>query len=98
MIIFGALVFVPTSIPTWHMMPMKQSRTNGRPSSFRQATIPDALSGFSSSIGVAAKREIDSKLTIAYITNRALHPRPNVGSIVVAPQAAITGARNEAIA
>ena len=64
-IIFGAAVLVPTSMPTWHMMPMKQSRMKGRPSSFMHSLIPDALSGRSSSIGVAPSTAIDSTLTAA---------------------------------
>ena len=29
--ILGAVVFVPTSMPTWHIMPKKVSNTNGLP-------------------------------------------------------------------
>ena len=35
--IFGAVVFVPTSIPTWHMIPIKQSRIKGLPSKARHS-------------------------------------------------------------
>ncbi len=94
----GAVVLVPTSMPTWHMMPMKQSRMKGRLSSLTQAPMPEALSGRSSSMGVAASRAMDRKLTTAYITKRARQPRPKVGKAVVAPQAARMGARNEAMA
>ena len=65
MIILGATVLVPTSMPTWHMMPMKQSSTNGLPSSFRHCPMLVARSGRSSSIGVAARSEIERKLTTA---------------------------------
>ncbi len=60
--------------------------------------MPVALSGFSSSMGVAANSDMDRRLITAYITNRALQPSPNVGNAVVAPHAAMTGARNDAIA
>ena len=63
--IFGAVVLVPTSIPTWHMMPRKQSRMKGLPSSLRHSTMPDALSGRSSWIGVADRMEIERKLITA---------------------------------
>ena len=56
--ILGAVVFVPTSIPTWHMIPRNDKRMKGLPNSFKQATKPEALSAFSSSIGVADKNKI----------------------------------------
>ena len=65
MMILGAVVLVPTSMPTWHIMPRKHRNMNGRPSSLRHSTTPDALSGFSSSIGVAASRDMEMKLMTA---------------------------------
>lgn len=79
-------------------MPMKQRRMNGRPSILRQLTMLDALNCFSSSMGVAASNEIERKLMTAYITNSARQPSPKVGNAVVAPHAAIIGARKEAMA
>ena len=35
--IFGAVVLVPTSMPTWHMMPMKLNSTMGLPNRLKQA-------------------------------------------------------------
>ena len=39
--IFGAVVFVPTSIPTWHMIPIKQSRIKGLPSKASHSQITE---------------------------------------------------------
>ena len=51
--IFGAVVFVPTSIPTWHMMPRNDNRTMGVPSSLKHSTNVEALPSMrSSSMGV----------------------------------------------
>ena len=77
--ILGAVVLVPTSIPTWHMIPRKQSKINGLPKSFRQLTKPEALSGFSSSIGVAPNQRTAITAITMYTGNSTRHPNPNVG-------------------
>ena len=65
MTIFGAVVLVPTSMPTWHIMPRKHRKMNERPSRRIHSPTPDALSGRSSSMGVAASMTTDRKLTMA---------------------------------
>ena len=53
MMIFGAQVFTPTSMPTWATMPRKSSNTEPSPSSLRQSIKLEVLSfGISSSIFV----------------------------------------------
>ena len=57
--IFGAVVFVPTSIPTWHMIPRKLSRTMGFPRRLRHSVNELALPSMgSSSIGVEKSRRL----------------------------------------
>ena len=52
--ILGAWVFVPTSIPTWHMMPMNDNSTMGVPNSLMVSMKEEGLSFIgSSSMGVA---------------------------------------------
>ena len=57
--IFGAVVFVPTSIPTWHMIPMNISKMNGLPNkAIHSAKVDGFPSGASSLICVAPSRKI----------------------------------------
>ena len=46
--ILGAVVLVPTSIPTWHMIPMNDNKINGLPNKDTHSIKPEALSGCSS--------------------------------------------------
>ena len=55
--ICGADVFVPTSIPTWHMIPRKQRSTNGCPNSLKQSTKEDALPSMGCSSIFVKKRK-----------------------------------------
>ena len=56
---FGAVVFVPTSMPTWHIIARKQISTNGLPSKAKHSPKVEALpSIFSSSIGVTPSQRI----------------------------------------
>ena len=43
------VVLVPTSMPTWHMIPMKESSTIGLPSNLKHSPKPEALPSFFSS-------------------------------------------------
>jgi len=95
---FGAVVFVPTSIPTWHMMPRKQRRMNGRPRSEKHSLKPEAASLFSSSILVDDNAKIAITAITIYIGKSTRQPSPNEGMACTAPQMAIYGARKEAIA
>ena len=97
--IFGATALVPTSMPTWHMMPMKERRMIGEPSILRQSTKPEALPSIgSSSIRVMPSHNV---ATIPMMKNKRKRIRqlsPKTGAVVVAPHAAISGAMNEAMA
>ncbi len=62
--IFGAVVFVPTSIPTWHNMPRNDSKMKGLPRSLTQPMKLDALSGASSSMRVMPKSRSEMSETI----------------------------------
>ena len=59
--IFGAVVLVPTSMPTWHIMPRKLSSTIGLPSSLTQSIneLGLPLMG-SSTIGVEKSNSVAS--------------------------------------
>ena len=41
--ILGAVVLVPTSMPTWHMMPKNDKNMNGLPSKLRHSPKVEAL-------------------------------------------------------
>ena len=47
--ILGAVVLVPTSIPTWHMMPRNDSSTIGVPSSLMHSMKVEGLPAMGSS-------------------------------------------------
>ena len=47
--ILGAVVLVPTSMPTWHMMPRNESSTMGSPRSLKHSTKVEGLPSIFSS-------------------------------------------------
>ena len=97
--IFGAVVFVPTSMPTWHMMPKNDNSTTGLPNRRRQSPKPDALPLISSSLIGATKSSIVARMpTMKYIANSTRQLSPKVGIMAVAPHIAKYGARNDAMA
>ena len=80
-------------------MPMNDSRMMGELSILRQSTKPDALPSIGSSSMVVMPSH---RVAIIPMTqkrrNSMRHESPKIGAVVVAPQAAISGAMNEAIA
>ena len=85
-------------MPTWHIMPRKDSRMTGRERSFTQSTTEEALSAGSSSIGVESRNKLARTPIIIYTGKSTLQPRPKVGIEAIAPHMAIYGAMNEAMA
>ena len=64
---FGAVVLVPTSMPTWHMMARNDSSTMGLPSRRRQSMNDDVLPPLISSwMGVAHSSSEASTPTTKY--------------------------------
>ena len=57
----GAVVLVPTSIPTWHMMPRKDKRTMGLPKSLMQSMNEELLPPLISSLMGVAHSNSDAK-------------------------------------
>ena len=86
----GAVVFVPTSIPTWHIMPMKENSTTGLVSNCRQSANDDERpAGSSSFMGVTASMAAAASPMMKYTRKSARQPKPNVGIAAVAPHMAM---------
>ena len=86
----GAVVLVPTSMPTWHMMPRKLSSTMGLPSSLKHSTKPEALSATCSlSMGERASSRAARMPMAPYTGKSTRQPRPKDGMAAVAPHMAI---------
>ena len=87
---FGAVVLVPTSIPTWHIMPRKLSSTMGFPSSLKHSTKPEALSATCSrSMGERDSSRAARMPMAPYTGKSTLQPRPKDGRAAVAPHMAM---------
>ena len=98
--IFGAVVLVPTSMPTWHMIPMNDSSTTGLPSSLTMSAKRDARPSVLSSSGMAvmARNAAAATPITMYMGNSMRQPSPKLGIADIAPHMAMYGARNEAMA
>ena len=86
----GAVVLVPTSMPTWHMMPRKLRRMTGLPSSLKHSTKFEAFpTTCSRSMGVTSSRREARMPMMPYTGNSTRQPRPKVGMAAVAPHMAM---------
>ena len=68
----GAVVLVPTSMPTWHMMPMNESRTMGLPSSTTQSFRLEALPAWLSSGILVAKSNMVAATPITMYMGKSM--------------------------
>ena len=73
-------------MPTWHMMPMNDSRMMGDPSIFRQSMKPEALSSRgSSSMCVMPSQSVAIRPITKNSRKRMRQLSPRIGAVVVAP-------------